>query len=271
MLSLLLVTLAAPAAAQDLGPALADRFRQGVSALEAGNLEAAEAAFRAVLQQGGHRPFVHHNLGIVLQRRGRHTAAVAEFHLASKLDPKYGPSRLLAGSSLMALGRTAEAVRELERAVALMPREPAARLQLADACERGGDVRCLVSQYRAVVALMPDEPEYAYRLGKAYLRLAQWSFARIQEIAPKSARLSEALGREYLMQGRPELARLELEEAARRDPRLPGIHLALAGLHLDEGRLEDAAREIERELAILPHGQAARRLKARIDAARTRQ
>jgi protein O-GlcNAc transferase len=270
LLSVLLLAPAGPSArAQDLPAAVAERFSAGVAALEAGRLDAAEAAFRAVIRDGGGtRAFVHHNLGIVLQRRGRHTAAVAEFRLAARLDPSYGPARLLAGASLLALGQPQAAIVELDRAVTLMPRELAPRLQLADACERSGNVLRLVDTYRAIVAMAPDDPEYAYRLGKAYLRLSQWSYERIMAIDPKSARLSQALGREYLQQGRPDEARVAFEQAAARDPALPEVHLALARLHADEQRWDDAAREVERELALVPESRDARALKASIDAAR---
>jgi tetratricopeptide (TPR) repeat protein len=265
---LMLTMTGVPASAQDLNPALAKRFSDGVTALKGGKLDEAEAAFRAVLKDGGDRAFVHHNLGIVLQQRGQHPAAVAEFHIASRQDPSFGPARLLAGASLLALGQPAAAIVDLDRAVALMPRELAAHLQLADACERVGNMRRVVDEYRAIVALAPDEPEYAYRLGKAYLKLSQWAHERIRAVDPHAARLSQALGREYLNQRQPELALQAFEEAARRNPTLAEVHLALARIHLDEGRLEDAAREIDRELAILPQSRDARELKAKIDAAR---
>ncbi len=103
---LLFVLLAGRATfGQDLPPALAEQFATGVAALKSGDLDSAEHALRAVLAAGGDRVFVHHNLGIVLDQRGRHEAALAEFRAASKLDPAFGPSRLLAGSSLLALGR----------------------------------------------------------------------------------------------------------------------------------------------------------------------
>lgn len=258
----------AAARAQDLAPALAERFSQGVAALKADRLDEAERSFRAVLAGGGDRAFVHHNLGIALQRRGRHAAAVAEFRVAARQDPAFGPARLLAGASLLALGRPAEAIVELDRAVALMPRELAAHLQLADACERAGNVPRMVAVYRTIVALAPDETEYAYRLGKAYLRLSQWSFERIQSVDPGSARLSQALGSEYLRQGRPDLARQAFEQAAARDPAIADVHVALARISLDEQRWEDASRAIDRALALLPESREARALKARIDTAR---
>ena len=266
-----LLAMAAGVRAQgaDLPPALASRFTTGVNALQAGSLDDAEAAFRGVLRDGGERAFVHHNLGIVLQQRGQHAAAIAEFHRASALDPAFGPPRLLAGSSLIALGRPADALVDLEQAVRLMPREIAAPLQLADACERIGRTACLTEAYRAVVALAPDDPEYAFRLGKAYLRLSQDAYQRIRAIDPHAARLSQALGGEYLAQSQPQRARVAFEQAAVRDPQLAEVHLALAQLAADDGRWDDAAREVALELAVQPTSRDALALRARIDAARS--
>ena len=265
---LLLLLSASAVRTQDLAPALADRFSDGVAALKAGQLYVAEATFRGVLRAGGTRAFVHHNLGIVLQLRGRHLDALSEFRAATAIDRAFGPSRLLAGTSLLALGRTREAVTELERAVQLMPKEPSAFLQLADACERAGDLICLVDAYRSAVSLVPEEAEYAYRLGKAYLKLSQSSYARIRAIDPRAARLSQALGLEYLQQGRPDLAESAFQAAVQRDPSLTGAHLALAQIYLAGGRLDDAARAIARELAIEPESRAARDVQAAIAAAR---
>lgn len=261
---LLSLTLATTVAAQPLPAPLAARFQEGVAALDAGRLADAEAAFRAVLRDGGDRSFVHHNLGIALQRRERHEAAVAEFHLAARQNPTFGPARLLAGASLLALGRPTQAIADLERAVALMPGALPPRLQLADAFERTGNVRRLVAEYRAIVDLAPDEPEYGYRLGKAYLRLSQWSFERIKSIDPRSARLSQALGAEYVRQGRTDLALIAWQEAATRDPTLLEVQLALARLHVDAQRWREAAEAAARALVLAPESTEARALQAKI-------
>jgi Tfp pilus assembly protein PilF len=253
---------------QELPPDLAARFSEGVAALQDGQLGVAENAFRDVLKRGGDQAFVHHNLAIVLQRRGRHDGAVAEFREAIERDPRYGPSRLLGGASLLELGRIDEAADMLERATALMPRELTAHLWLADAYERLDRVEGLVDEYRAIVELAPDEPEYAYRLGKAYLRLAQRAHERIQAVDPQSARLQQALGREYLAQGQPELALQAFQRAVERDPSLPELHLALAVINFNLGRLDEASREVRRVLELEPVNRAARQLDARIQAAR---
>lgn len=265
---LLAVMTAAAANAQDLPPALVQRFTAGVADLKAGRLDAAEAAFRDVLRSGGGRAFVHHNLGLVLRERGRTREALAEFRAAVTLDPSFGPARLLAGTTLLTLDRVSDARVELERAVRLMPREAAAFGQLADACERLNDRRCVVEADRSVVQLAPGDAEYAYRLGLAYLRLSQWAYERLRTTASGSARVAQALAREYLRQGRTELAVRALQRAADADPTLPDIHLALAQTHFDGGRLEDASAEIARELAIVPSSRDAIALKTQIDDAR---
>jgi tetratricopeptide (TPR) repeat protein len=258
----------AVAAAEQLPAPLAARFTQGVADLGADRLDAAEAAFRDVIRAGGDRAFVRHNLGIVLQRRGRHQDALVEFRAASRLDPSFGPSYLLAGASLLALGQPRTAVGVLAKAAELMPNEPAVHLQRADACERIDDVICLVDEYRTLARLAPATAEYAYRLGKGYLRLSQWAHAGIQAVDRDAARLHQARGREYLEQGRKDLAERSFLAAIGRDPTLDDVHLALARIYLAGGRLDEASRAVARALALVPDGRDAQALQAAVNAAR---
>lgn len=262
-----LLALAVVAPAQELPAALQATFEAGVQALKADKLAEAEAAFRRVLEQpGGQVAYVHNNLGIVHERRGEHLKAVEQFREAIRLDPAYVAPRILLGASLLALGRVGEATPPLEQAVKLAPKEPLARLQLAQAYERGSNPAGAVEQYRVLRELAPKDPEYAYKLGKAYMDLSEWSLRRIKEVDPHSARLQQALGHNYRVQGRTELALRAFERAARLDPTLPEIHLALAQIYLDEKRWADARQEIERERALVPESAGARALEARLRA-----
>lgn len=254
------------ATAQELPDALRASFDDGVRALRAGKLAEAETAFRIVLEKGGNLAFVHNNLGLVYQQRGRHAEAVAQFQEAIRKDPRYVAPRVALGASQLAVGQVAEATATLERAVKLAPREPLALLHLARAYERAQNWAGAVEQYRALRELAPKEPEYAYRLGKAYLGLAEWSLRELRTLDPGSARLQQALGHNYRVQGRPDQALRALERAARADPSLPEIHLALAQIHLEQKRFADARREIELELALVPESAGARALLARVEA-----
>ena len=262
----LLLTVGSPSSAQELPEALRPTFEEGVRALRAGKLDAAEAAFQRVLEQGGRVAYVHNNLGLVYQERGQHKPAVAQFREAIRLDPAYGAPRLALGASLLALDQVGEATVQLEQAAKLLPREPLARLQLARAYERAGKWTGAVEQYRALKRLAPREPEYAYQLGKAYLRLSEWSLRQLREIDPRSARLEQALGHNYRVQGRNDQALRAFERAALADPTLPEVHLALAQIHIELKNWEDARKEIDRELAIVPESAGARALLQRLQA-----
>jgi Tfp pilus assembly protein PilF len=261
----LLLSLARSSPAQPTAP-LETLFAQGVQALKAGRLEEAGNAFRRVLERGGKWPYVHNNLAIVYQQQGKHIKAVAECREAIRLDPAYAPPRVVLGGSLLALGRVAEATTELERAVKLLPKERLAREQLAHAYTRGGNPAAAIDQYRALREMAPQDPEYAYQLGRAYLRLSEWALQRLRDIDPGSARIFQALGHNYRVQGRVDLALRAFERATQADPRLPEIHLALAQLHMGQKNWTEARKEIDRELAIVPESAGALALKQRLEA-----
>jgi tetratricopeptide (TPR) repeat protein len=263
------LAVGAAAPAQDLPATLQAPFEEGVQALKAGKLDEAEKAFRDVLAKGGRTAYVHNNLGIVLRERGRHEKAVAQFREAIRLDPRYPAPRILLGSSLLALGRTEEARAALERAVKLAPKEPLARLQLAKVLERAGDWTGAIEQYRILKEMKPDDPEYAYALGSAYLRLSEWSLKQLGALDGGEARLHQAMGHNYRVQGRPDFALRAFERAARADPTLPEVHLAMAQVHLEQKRWAEARKEIERELAIVPESAGARALLQRLSALET--
>jgi len=260
------LALGSAAPAQDVPAALQAPFEEGVRALKAGRLDEAEKAFRDVLAKGGASAPVHNNLGIVHQERGEHERAVAEFREAVRLDPAHVSPRILLGASLLALGRVKEARAELERAVKLAPREPLARLQLARVDERAGDWAGAADQYRALLDMRPDEAEYVYGLGNAYLRLSEWCLKELDALDGGQARLLQAMGHNYRVQGRPDLALKSFERAARADPTLPEVHLAMAQVHMEQKRWAEARQEIDRELRIVPESAGARALLERVSA-----
>jgi len=257
-----------PAAQESLPPSFEKQLVPGVEALKSGDLATAEKIFSAALQHGIKHPLVYHNLGVIAQQRGEHPKAVTRFREALALQPNYGPSRLLLGSSLLALGKNAEAVRELKHAVALMPEQPQAHLQLAKAYEAADNWIPAVQELQKLVQLAPQEPEYSYQLGKVSTKLSGWTYHEISRLNPDSARLQQALGQEYVVQEKYDLAIAAYQRAARSDPKLPEIHLALALIYLELKRFDEASAEIELELKLVPESKAAAETKAKIAAAK---
>jgi tetratricopeptide (TPR) repeat protein len=249
-----------------LSPSLQDVFSQGVAALQAGQLDSAEKAFLQVLKEGGRLPFVHNDLGIVYAQRGQRDQALAEFREAIRLDPNYVAPRVLMGSTLLAMNRPSEAAHELAVAVRLNPGDPLAHLQFAQALKREENYLGVVEEFRELRKLAPRDPEYAYQSTRAYLDLSAWCFRQITRLQPNSARAYQALGNNFRAESKPEAAVRAFQRAAQADPKMPEIHLSLAEIYFEQGKKEEARKEIEQELGIVPESAAALALKKKLDA-----
>jgi Tfp pilus assembly protein PilF len=249
-------------------PSLETQLVPGIEALKSGDLDTAEKVFSDALLQGIKHPLVYHNLGVIAQMRGQHSEAVQRFREALALQPAHGPSRLLLGASLLALGRNTEAVRELQRAVKLMPQEPRARLELARGYEASEHWIAAAQQLQRLVDLAPQEPEYVYEMGKAWMKLSGWSYQQISRIEPNSPRLQQALGQEYAIQGKYDLALAAFRRAAEANPKLPEIHLAIGTILFEQKQYDEALAEIALELELVPESKTAAEMKAKIEDAR---
>jgi len=250
-------------------PTTDDAVAAGVQALKAGDLETAQNFLNQALKQGIRHPIVFHNLGVIAQERHKDAQAVAWFRKSLLQDPNYGPSRLLLGSSLLSLGKADDAVHELKLAVRSMPNEPAAHLQLARAYEATEQWVQAVDELEMLTALAPDNAEYSYQLGKALTRLSGWSLQQISRVNPNSARLHQALGQEYAIQGNYDRALLAYQQAAKADPKLPEIHLGMGLILLQLKRFDEALAQINLELALVPESKMAADAKTRIEAEKT--
>ena len=249
---------------QELPEALGRLFQDGVAAEKAGHLDEAEQAFLGVLRQGGNVAFVHHNLGAVYQQRGDHPRAIAEFREALRLQPRFAPAHILLGASLLAVHKFPEGLLELHRAVELAPQEPAAHVELAKAYQLTGNPVGVVKEYQILCKITPGEPEYTYQLGQAYLKFSEWCLGEIRRLGPHSSRMYQSTAEALLGQGQADRAIHYFQLTAQADPKLPGIHLALAQIYLNNNRLEEAQREIALELDLVPGSASALSLQKRI-------
>jgi Flp pilus assembly protein TadD len=232
-------------------------MNQGAQALKSGDLDSAESIFSDALRHGIKVPILYHNLGVIAALRGHHSEAVTRFRQALALQPDFGSSRLLLGSSLLALRNDSDAVVELKRAAAILPREPQVHFELGRAYERVGNRIAAVQEFQTLVHLVPQDPEYSYQLGNAWAKLSDWAFRQIIVVNPKSARLSQGLAMEYAEQGKYDQALTAYRQTAQSDPKMPEIHLAMALILLDLHRSDEALAEIENELRLVPDSKAA--------------
>jgi len=183
------------------------------------------------------------------------------------LQPDYPAPHVLLGASLLATNKVPEAVKELEDAVKLDPKQMPARVELAMAYDRANNLAAMMDEYRALRDLAAEDPEYAYLAGQAYLRVAEWCLTQMKRLDPQSPRVFESQAEAYRAQGQSSLAIRAFQKAAEAGPILPGIHLAIAQIYFEQGKTEDARREIDLELAIVPESSAAKGIQKQINSA----
>jgi tetratricopeptide (TPR) repeat protein len=149
---------------------IADRaFCDGLLAQIAGDLAAAERAYRLALSARPAHPGVHHHLALVLLGDGRSAEALAVADDGLQSFASAAPLWLVRGNALTSLGQPAAACAALEQAVALDPGDAASRTALGTAyitLNREADsVICLE-------AGAPD-PDHHYLLGVALAKLGR--------------------------------------------------------------------------------------------------
>lgn len=211
--------------------AFADDLKDGRTALAAGDLDRAAAAYEKAAAQGYAEG--RSGLGMVALRRRQLDKALEQFQLAQRMDGNHAPGWYGEGEVLRRRGDCANAVPKLQRAAELDRKYPEAQLALGD---------CLVKLGRhadAVRALEPGvnwgpkvRPRFLIALGDAELardslRDAGIYYTRAQQEAPEDPATNRALGEFYVKRNIGSLAVQYLEKAVELDPKDVELRFAL--------------------------------------------
>ena len=137
----------------------------------------------------------------------------------------------------------------LNRLLRLHPDSPQARDLQAGKHSNSLSLEAALAAYRK----SPNDAETLWQLGQASGERMRQSFDKLLRSHPDSARAAEFKARNYLGQGRGDLADPLLRSALQKNPELAGAHLAL-GRIAQEGRgdLAAAEKEFRAEAALRP-------------------
>ena len=217
-----------------------EELARGAQALDAGDAAGAEVCFRKVVDE----------------------------------DPENGRALQLLGLSLLALGRRAEALETLGRACPRRPGDALLRLTLLEEHHRDGDLETALRWGQEALQVTRDDAllrEAYHRLGALHLERGALEHA-VRDLHKALAltegddlELAGQLGLALLGAGDPGQARPHLERAATAATPEPGVMMALVGLLLDMGDVEEAWLAAQRLLQQEPG-----HLEARLVAARCR-
>jgi Tfp pilus assembly protein PilF len=108
-------------------------YKQGVAALQKGDLDSAHAAFDRVVRLAPQSPEGHNSLGWVLLAKNEIDSAIRQFQEALRLKPDYIEARYNLGSAYLNKRRIDEAITEFSEILRRQPDFAPARRGLAKA------------------------------------------------------------------------------------------------------------------------------------------
>ncbi|MCM0082760.1 tetratricopeptide repeat protein [Geomonas sp. Red32] len=159
----------------------------GISRQEAGNCQAALAAFREAAQLNPDYLEARFGAATALEQMGRKGEAMAELRSLLAAHPEYTKARLSLASDLAGSGLVDEAIAQLDAALERDPRSAVAHHNLAVAFEMKGDSGQAIYHYGKAIVLDPGYVECYGNLGD--LQLARGNRAAAVESYTKALKL----------------------------------------------------------------------------------
>jgi tetratricopeptide (TPR) repeat protein len=271
-------------------------FKRAVALQEAGDLDAAAAAYREFLNAYPRNVEARSNLGVVLARLGRYEEAIAAYREALVVDSGNTHVRLNLGLALYKATHIPEAAREFQTVLAANPNARQARYLLADCHLRMGEAKKVIELLAPDEAARTDDLALAYMLGTAYLQEGQTDKGQIlldrilrhgdsaearlmmgmvkrraQDLAggledlgkaatinPELPRVHALYGQALLETGNRDAARVQFLEELKRNPVDFDANLSLGVMLKDEAQFEQALAHFERALLVRPGDIATR-------------
>lgn len=253
--AVVLVCACVSAMAQDTNGAAA--MSRGNQAMRAADFAAAVDAFTQVTHDLPAFAEGYLNLGLALQQSGDLRAADEALKKASALKPSLRGANLFRGIIAYRENRFKDAEGLLEKETHLNPADAKAFMWLG-VCRLGeNDPRSAIAPLEKAYALDPTNVDILYHRGRAYLEMANQSYAAMYKVDRDSARVHQVLAEAYASGFRNQEAVTEYETAVKMAPRQPGLHEDLADQYWIVGQTDKAAEAYRQELEIDPHAASA--------------
>jgi tetratricopeptide (TPR) repeat protein len=192
-----------------------------------------------------------------LAEKGRHAAAIPEWHKALALNPNDSRALNGLGISLTKTGRVAEAIRQLDKALVADPESVETHNSYGIALAGSGKLDDAIRHFESALSIDPDSAETHNSYGAALA-----AAGRIDEAIPHYQSSLESnpdnpdahanLGAALAQKGRVDDAIAEFEKALKLNPTHFDARSNLATALAQKGDLQAAVRHFEKALAIKP-------------------
>jgi predicted TPR repeat methyltransferase len=232
---------------------------------EAGDLDAAEAAYRGLLERRADDADATHFLGVLLRQRGRAADGLALIERSVTLEPARAKFRYHLGNALDADGRCEEAAAAYRRAIELQPRYPLAQMNLGVVLQTLGRTEEAIETLERLVDLVPGAPAARFNLARAYESVGRQADAiaqlRAAVAAKRSVETLHWLGSQLRRYGDAEESvsvNQQAADLAAGTPAEADAWVELGQSQAAAGGTDEAAAAYRRALTVDPsHGRAA--------------
>jgi tetratricopeptide (TPR) repeat protein len=251
---LLLAVMAIPART-DSQASIREAYTAGEQALKRGDLDAAEKAFRQVLELAPTDVGARVNLGVVDMRRHKWKQALENLNQAEKLAPQITGIRLNIGLAYYREADYKDAIPPFESVLRDQPQSNQASHLLGLCYFFGERYADAVNTLEPLWPASQNDLSYLYVLSVAAGNagrhdLEDQALKQLLEVGRGMPALHLLLGKGYLSRSQEDQAIAEMQLAAQADDKLPYVHYYLGLAYRQKRNLEKAKDEFSRDLAL---------------------
>jgi tetratricopeptide (TPR) repeat protein len=239
------------------GEAAQEAMGRGTKAMLAQDFGTAVVAFSEVTREMPVFAEGYFNLGLALEQQGELDKAGAALTKALELKPGLRGANLFLGIIAYRQNRFKQAEESLEKEARLSLRDAQAYMWLGVCHLAASDPQGAIAPLEKAHALDPTNVDILYHRGRAYLEMANQSYAAMYKQDRDSGRVHQVLAEAYAGGYRNQEAIGEYELALQMAPRQPGLHEDLADQYWITGQLDKAAEGYRQELGIDPYAVSA--------------
>lgn len=238
---------------------LTETLRRGIACHQAGDLEAAAAAYGEILKAAPGHADALHLTGLIAHQRGDQASAVSSISKAIDMDGNVALYHANLGRVLKASGNNEGAVEAFRHAVQLEPNTASLHADLASALLGAGDADAARARANLALEIDPNSGEAQVNLGLALQELygpanedAVRAFRRAIELAPQLPGAHLGLGLALHEEGDRAGAEAAYRQAIALNPGFIEAHCNLGNLARDALAFDDAVAHYGRALEIDP-------------------
>jgi tetratricopeptide (TPR) repeat protein len=229
-------------------------YQAAEAARQAGNLEAAESEYAAILGEGYHR------LGKIYSARSDYGQALTVFESAQKYRPNSAEVLVDLAIAYFGAQQYEQALVPANKALAIASDNAGAHQMLGKTYFMLGELGKSIAALEIAAKLAPNDIDVAYTLGIAYLRNRQPDAAKqlynaLIKTLGERPQLHVIIGRAYRQSGLLQDAAEEFKKAIALEPRFPRAHYYLGITYLldeDQKKIDEALAEFKIEVAANP-------------------